>query len=303
MVGSEEASKPTPPSRSPWEGEDELLSPVSCYTSASDSGTKKRAKFDTSVNRDRDDMKASPTRSKRRRMQRATSKTVSDRGQRSRRSSEPVFAPSTTPRILDTSLIRSDYRPLETPRSSEHPLGNSPMPQTTSPPPSGSPPLLLLTHPFPTDQTVLALTINPPSLDPLSTDLASDKRLGLGGSGLGITCTREDLVRYRRGEFTKTPEEVLMEEQGIDWSRMSIADAIWKKWAEDGGISQGFGVWGRYPLDKNGEGESCGLRCSFLACGHEICLVGSRGFRVEGGGSWLTLQCTGPSCLTSFRSG
>ena len=288
MVGSEEASTPTPPSRSTWEeGEDELSSPVSCCFSVNDSATKKRAKLGTYVNRDQDHTEASSTQSKRPRMKCATMKTVSDQGQRFTRSSKPVFAPSIAPRILDTPRFPSDHQPPGTPRSSEQPLGNSPMPQTTSPPPSGSPPLLPLTHPFPTDQTVLALTINPPSLDPLSTKLASDTGLGLLGSGLGITCTREDLVRYRRGEFTKTPEEVLMEEQGIDWSRMSIADAIWKKWAEDGGISQGFGVWGRYPLDKNGEGESCGLRCSFSVCGHELCLVrieATQGWKVGGYG-------------------
>lgn len=67
--------------------------------------------------------------------------------------------------------------------------------------------------------------------------------------------------KKKKGDFPKTPEEVCIEEQGVGWGQMSIADVIWKQWAEEGGISKELGVWGRYPLDKNGAGKSGFLFC------------------------------------------
>nr|ODN97854.1 hypothetical protein L204_03279 [Cryptococcus depauperatus CBS 7855] len=66
----------------------------------------------------------------------------------------------------------------------------------------------------------------------------------------GFTFTHADLARFRNGGFVKCDIEGPLDPEQLQ--RMTINEAVWRKWEELGGLAKGAGGLFRYGYDKHG---------------------------------------------------
>ena len=154
------------------------------------------------------------------------------------------LAAPTTPRPaepachVEATSGRSSHQP-----SSELPSSPSSGNDST---PSAERPSTPLTHPDPLDPLVIAMAPAPARRRGSAVVHAPVASTSDTRPGPCSELTRADLMRYRSGQGPKSVPEIEREAEGkgADWGGMSVADAAWRKYAEQGGCT---------PLTASGE--------------------------------------------------